>query len=76
VNIIRAMPVEIQWHSGLPIYASEPFLKLLGGGQYGWIGGTDDTGRLRCVLPYAVIRKPGFRMIRFRTETIPWEGKL
>ncbi len=75
MNNLKATPVEIQWHSGLPIYASAPFLKLLGE-QYGWVGGIDDAGRLRCVLPYTVVRKPGFRMIRFRAETVPWEGAI
>jgi peptidoglycan biosynthesis/recognition FemAB-like protein len=75
VNNLKATPVEIQWHSGLPIYASAPFLKLLGE-QYGWVGGVDDAGRLRCVLPYTIVRKPGFRMVRFRAETIPWEGEV
>jgi hypothetical protein len=67
---LKAMPVEIKWHPGLPIFASEPFLKAVGD-EYGWIGGIDDSGQLRCVLPYTVIRKLGFRMIRFRVETIP-----
>jgi hypothetical protein len=75
VNNLKATPVEIQWHSGLPIYASAPFLKLLGD-QYGWVGGIDDAGRLRCVLPYTVVRKPGFRMVRFRAATVPWEGEI
>lgn len=72
---LRATPVEINWHSGLPIYASEAFLKAVGD-DYGWIGGTDDSGRVRCVLPYSVIRKPGLRIVRFRVETIPLGGEL
>jgi len=75
VNNLKAIPVEIKWHSGMPIYASEAFLKSVGD-QYGWIGGTDDSAQLRCVLPYTIIRKPGFRMVRFRVETIPLEGEL
>jgi hypothetical protein len=75
VNILRANPIEIKWHTGLPIYASEGFLKTVGD-EYGWIGGTDNAGLLRCILPYTVIRKPGFRLIRFRVETIPMNGEI
>jgi len=75
VNSLRAAPVEIKWHPGVPIYASEAFLRSEGD-PFGWIGGTDDKGHLRCVLPYTIIRKPGFRMVRFRTETIPLAGEL
>lgn len=70
VSTLKAAPVAIRWHTGLSIYASEAFLKSLED-EYGWIGGTDDAGRLRCVLPYTVIRKPGFRLVRFRVETMP-----
>lgn len=67
---LKAAPVPMRWHSGLPIYASEAFLKSLEN-EYGWIGGTGRAGDLRCVLPYTVTRKPGFRLVRFRVETIP-----
>jgi hypothetical protein len=73
VKKLTAAPVGINWHSGLPILASAPFLKTVGD-EYGWIGGTDEAGQLRCVLPYTVVRKPGFRMVRFRVETIPLEA--
>ena len=72
---LTAGPVEIRWHPGLPIYASGAFLKAAGD-EYGWIGGTDESGVLRCVLPYTVVRKPGLRMVRFRVETIPVGGEL
>lgn len=72
---MRATPIEINWHPGLSIFASEPFLKAVGD-EYGWIGGIDDSGKLRCVLPYTVVRKAIFRMARFRVETIPLEGVL
>lgn len=72
---LKAAPVEIRWHSGLPIYASESFLQSLED-EYGWIGGTDETGKLCCVLPYTVINKMGFRLVRFRVETIPLQGEL
>ena len=68
-------PVDIKWQPDLAIYASEAFLKSESD-QFGWIGGTDDKGKVRCVLPYTIIRKAGFRMIRFRTETIPLGGEL
>jgi Acetyltransferase (GNAT) domain len=70
-----ASPVEIKWHAGLPIFASEAFLKTVGE-EYGWLGGTDGAGQLRCVLPYTIVRKPGFRMVRFRVETIAWQKEL
>jgi len=66
---MKATPVEINWHPGLPIFASEPFLKAVGD-EYGWLGGIDETGNLRCILPYTIIRKAIFRLVRFRVETI------
>ena len=72
---MRATPIEINWHPGLSIYASEPFLKTVGD-EYGWIGGFDPAGKLRCVLPFTVIRKALFRLVRFRVETIPLDQKL
>jgi hypothetical protein len=72
---MRAIQVRIDWHSGLSIYASEAFLKTVGD-EYGWIGGIDDSGKLRCVLPYTVVRKGMLRMVRFRVETIPLGGEL
>jgi hypothetical protein len=72
---LAAAPVEVRWHPGLPIYASEKFLKSVGN-EYGWIGGSDESGHLRCILPYTVVHKPGFRMVRFRTETVPLQDGL
>lgn len=69
-NIIRAIRINIDWNPKLPIFASETFLKAVGD-EYGWLGGKDDTGNLRCILPYTVIRKAIFRIVRFRVETIP-----
>jgi hypothetical protein len=65
----------MEWNSELPIYASENFLRTVGD-EYGWIGGTDECGKLRCFLPYTVVRKPGFRMVRFRAETFCFDGEL
>jgi hypothetical protein len=69
---IQARPVDIAWHPGLSIYASEAFLKLVGD-EYGWMGGVDAAGKLRCVLPYTVVKKAFLRMVRFRVATIPLE---
>jgi hypothetical protein len=67
---MRAAPIEINWHSGLPIFASEGFLKAVSD-DYGWLGGIDHSGKLRCILPYTIVRKSMVRMGRFRVETIP-----
>ena len=67
---ITATSVPIAWHPGLSVYASEAFLRSVGD-TYGWIGGRDQKGVLRCVLPYTVVRKAFLRMVRFRVETIP-----
>jgi len=72
---MKATQIPIDWHSDLSIYASEPFLKTVGD-EYGWIGGKDESGKLRCVLPFTIIRKPMFRLARFRVETIPLDGPL
>lgn len=72
---MRATPIEINWHSGLSIYASESFLKTVSD-EYGWIGGIDNSGKLLCVLPYSVIRKAIFRLIRFSAQTILLEGEV
>ena len=62
-------PVEISWHEDLPIFASESFLKAVSD-QYGWLGGFAESGELRCVLPFTIVRRAFFRMVRFRVETI------
>jgi hypothetical protein len=67
---MKAIEIPIQWHEGLPIYASEAFLKSVGD-EYGWIGGIDACGELRCILPYTVISKAFTRLVRFRTAVIP-----
>ncbi|WP_408999188.1 lipid II:glycine glycyltransferase FemX [Syntrophus buswellii] len=65
-----AKKIAINWHPELSIYASEPFLKAVGD-EYGWLGGFDEDQKLRCILPYTIIKKAFFRMVRFRVETIP-----
>jgi lipid II:glycine glycyltransferase (peptidoglycan interpeptide bridge formation enzyme) len=72
---MKAMQVNIDWHSGFSIYASESFLKTVSD-ECGWIGGLDDSGKLLCVLPYSVIRKSVFCLIRFPTQTIPLEEEI
>lgn len=67
---LRAVPVPINWHSGLSIFASEPFLRAVGD-EYGWIGGVDERGECRCLLPYTIVHKLGVNLVRFRVETIP-----
>jgi len=70
MSSMKAVPIEINWDSGLPIFASEPFLKAVCD-EYGWIGGIDESGSLRCILPFTLISEMGIRMARFRVETIP-----
>lgn len=72
---MKAMPIPINWYSGLPIFASESFLKAVGD-EYGWLGGIDATGKLRCILPYTIIKKAILRFVRFRVETIAVDGEL
>ena len=66
---MKAIPIKIDWHPRLSIYASEEFLKAVSD-EYGWIGGIDEQGALRCVLPYTIVKKATVRMARFRVETI------
>ena len=53
----------------MPVFAKGDFLRAVGD-EYGWLGGIDECGTLRCVLPYTIVRKAGVRMVRFRVETI------
>ncbi len=66
-------PIKIDWHQDLPIFASENFLKAVGD-EYGWLGGLDEADNLRCFLPFTIIKKPFFKLIRFRVETVPVAG--
>ena len=66
---MKAIPIEINWHPDMPIFACEPFLKAVGD-EYGWLGGIDKNSNLRCILPYTIVRKAIFRIVRFRVETI------
>jgi hypothetical protein len=73
--MIKAEPIPIQWDQSLPVFAKEEFLRAVGD-EYGWLGGIDESGTLRCVLPYTIVRKTGLRMVRFRVETIPCSAGL
>ena len=67
---MRVEQIAIDWHPRQPIFAKESFLQAVGD-EYGWLGGFSESGQLRCVLPYTVVTKALFRMIRFRVETMP-----
>lgn len=69
-STIRAEPIKIEWDPSRPVFAKEEFLSAVGD-EYGWLGGIDESGTLRCVLPYTIVRKAGLRMVRFRVETFP-----
>lgn len=73
--IITAKPVPIKWTNEMSIFASEPFLKAVGD-EYGWLGGFDSSGVIRCILPFTIIRKSILRMVRFRVETIRINGDI
>jgi hypothetical protein len=66
---MQAVPIPIEWSTRLPVFASEEFLRSVGD-EYGWLGGVDSAGKVHCILPYTVIRKAGFSMVRLRVETI------
>ncbi len=72
---MKATRIDINWHPGLSIFASESFLKVAGD-EYGWLGGIDAAENIRCILPYTVVRKGFVRMIRFRVETILMNGEI
>jgi hypothetical protein len=72
---ISARPIPIEWHPEMPVFAKEGFLRAVGD-DYGWLGGVDAAGALRCILPYTVVRKAGVRMVRFRMETLPCSSGL
>jgi len=74
-NMIAAKKIDIDWNPDLSIYASDKYLKLVGD-EYGWLGGYDETGTIRCILPYTIVHKPLIRMVRFRVETIPMGNGL
>ena len=72
---MRATPIPIDWNPNLSIFASEPFLRSVGD-AYGWLGGFNSADELKCILPYTIIQKAIFRLVRFRVETIFLDGEL
>src|SRR5215472_981320 len=68
-SAIKAQPIPIRWDPSLPVFAKAEFLRAVGD-EYGWLGGIDEAGALRCILPYTIVRKTGLRMVRFRMETM------
>jgi hypothetical protein len=72
---LKAEPIKIQWDPSLPVFAKEEFLSAVGD-EYGWLGGIDESGTLRCVLPCTIVRKTGLRMVRFRVEAIRLDASL
>lgn len=74
-HLLQAEPVPIHWDPSLPVFAKEEFLRAVGA-DYGWLGGFDESGILRCVLPYTIVHEGMLRLVRFRTATIPWERVL
>jgi hypothetical protein len=74
-TILRAEPIKIQWNPSLPVFAKQEFLGAVGD-EYGWLGGIDESGILRCILPYTIMRKAGLRLVRFRVETIACGSSL
>lgn len=72
---MKVARVAIEWRSSLPIYASESFLKTVSN-EYGWLGGIDASSELLCILPFSVIRRGAFRLIRFPTQTILREEEM
>jgi len=66
---MKSVPIKIEWNPDLPIFASELFLKAVGD-ECGWLGGMDASGGLRCILPYTIVKKAIFCMVRFRVQTI------
>ena len=66
---MRVVSIPIDWNPSLSIFASENFLQSVGD-EYGWLGGIDSTGAVVCFLPYTILYKGPFRLVRFRVETI------
>jgi hypothetical protein len=67
--------IDVDWHQNLSIYASSLFLKTVSE-EYGWLGGFNESHKLFCVQPFSVIRKGGFRLVRFPTQTVSLNGDL
>jgi hypothetical protein len=72
---VKALEIPPRWHEDLPIFAHPAFLSAVSD-RNGWLGGIDEHGELRCILPYTVIRRGPLSMARFRVETLPQGGEL
>jgi len=72
---MRAVPTTIDWCPELPIFASERYLAAVGK-EYGWLAGVDSKDRVRCILPYVILRKPLLRMVRFPVQTLLIDPEL
>jgi hypothetical protein len=72
---MRAIPTAIDWNPDLPVFASESYLKAMAD-EYGWLAGIDPNERVRCILPYLMLKKPLLRMVRFPVETIRVDPEL
>jgi hypothetical protein len=71
---IQVQSLKIDWHEGLSICCSEPYLRTISS-EYGWIGGFADSSLL-CLLPYNILRIPFLRLARFTSETIFLENPI
>lgn len=71
--IVRA--IEFIWNPDYSIFASRNFLQGVSD-EFGWIGGFDPADRMRCVLPYTIVKMGPIRMARFRVETIRIEPEI
>ena len=67
---MRIEPIAITWDSTMPVFARDSFLRAVGD-EVGWLGGFSHSRQLRCILPFTVVKRASFRMVRFRVETIP-----
>jgi hypothetical protein len=72
---MKVEQVDIAWRPDLSIYASEAFLKTVSR-EYGWLGGTTASGQLICALPYSLITKSIFTLVRFPVETIAFVSEF
>ncbi len=66
---MNVQPIQFDWSPQFSIFAKESFLSSVSD-VYGWLGGFSESGELKCVLPYTLIRKGIFLLARFRVETI------
>jgi hypothetical protein len=68
-------PASVDWSPELPIFAKDSFLASVGD-EHGWLGGYASSEKMECFLPYTIIRRPAFRMVRFRLEVFPLAGEM